>query len=253
MIKKLIKSLICLACMQVAAGLGTVQAQIVFQPTEGGINGEATSYIMYGSDGLSNRIPYHKIKGSAFWSDVYHMAVLYSGPKRISVTPIKLNLATNEIYFLKNGEELVLDAADITRITIHEGTDTTTASTTFIRRIPHLFVRSEEVENFVQVLNTGKYELLKFVKRKVGSADSLFRTQKKYFFTDEVHYFLRSNAKVEKIKKLNQEELLSFLPQSLTFSEWIRANKINFKKEVQVIQFLNFYNLKKQEEDPMNP
>ncbi len=227
-----------------------LQGQVFIQPNEDGLKGKAATYIVYGSEGLSNKIPYYKVKGSPFWSDDYKLAALYSGNNRFSIRPIKLNLATNEIYFLKNDVELVLDNADVTKLVFYQGKDTSVTTALFLRKVPDLLIKNLKVEDFVQVLNSGKYQLLKYIKRKVASADSLFGTQKRYFFTDEVYYFLRSNETIKRLKKLNKEELLSLIPSSSSFSEWIELNKIDFKKEQNVISFLNYYNSSQQQKNP---
>ncbi|MDQ3681682.1 MAG: hypothetical protein M3352_01260 [Bacteroidota bacterium] len=219
-----------------------LQAQVFIQQTEDGFNGKAATYVVYGSEGLSNRIPYDKIKGTPFWSDEYKLAVLYSGNNRVSIRPVKLNLATNEIYFLKNDEELVLENVDVTKLIFYKGKDTSEIITSFIRRVPDLFLWNKKTDDFVQVLNQGKYQLLKHTKRIVGNADSLFGTQKRYFFKDEHNYFLRVNDKVEKVKKLNEEYILSLMPSSSNYKVWIKGNNISFKKEDDVIRFLNYYN-----------
>jgi hypothetical protein len=53
---------------------------------------------------------------------------------------------------------------------------------------------------------------------------------------------LNNLQKVETIKKLDDKNILSYLPQSKTFSDWIKANDIDFKKEKDIISFLNYYN-----------
>jgi hypothetical protein len=65
-----------------------------------------------------------------------------------------------------------------------------------------------------------------------------------------VYYFLRSNETIKRLKKLNKEELLSLIPSSSSFSEWIELNKIDFKKEQNVISFLNYYNSSQQQKNP---
>ncbi len=99
-----------------------------------------------------------------------------------------------------------------------------------------------EIDDFVQLMNPGKYQLLKYAKRRVGTADSLFGTQKRYFFKDELTYFIRAGEKVEKLKRLNEEFILSLIPLASNHKLWIRENNINFKKEEDVIRFLNYFN-----------
>jgi hypothetical protein len=186
----------------------------------------------------NNRIPYYKIKGSPFWKDSFLPAKIYTTNGQVYSSPIRLNLVTNEIHFLKNGEEMVLVDLNIDKIVIYPDKD----SVLFLANIPNLLINNKREDGYVQVLNTANYQLLKYIKRTVASADSLFRTQKRYFFADEVNYFLRVNEKIERIKKLNKDNIANFLPSVSSYAAWINENKIDFKKEDEVIRFLNHYN-----------
>ena len=90
-------------------------------------------------------------------------------------------------------------------------------------------------------MNTGRYELLKYTKKEIGSADSAMN-YKRYYFSETTHYFLKDMEKVERIKKLDDNNILPYLPQSNTLSKWIKTNRIDFRKEKDVILFLNYYN-----------
>jgi hypothetical protein len=48
--------------------------------------------------------------------------------------------------------------------------------------------------------------------------------------------------KVERIKKLDDKNILPYLPQSNKCSDWIKTNHIDLRKEKDVILFLNYYN-----------
>ena len=82
---------------------------------------------------------------------------------------------------------------------------------------------------------------MKYTNRSVASADSIFHNLKRYFFADQITYFIKSNEKVDRIKKLNKENVLFYLPAS-SYDEWIKENSINFKNEKDIIRFLNYYN-----------
>jgi hypothetical protein len=96
----------------------------------------------------------------------------------------------------------------------------------------------------MQVMNYGKYELLKYTNRKVSSADSLFGTQKRYFFKDEISYYFKADDIVRKLKKLSEESFFDLMPAMSTAAnrKWINEAKINFKKEEDIIRFLDYYN-----------
>lgn len=184
----------------------------------------------------NERINYSKIKGSPFWKDEWQNAKLYSSTGYVGSMPLRINLATGELHFLKNSEEVILTDNFIVKIIFEND------SSIFISNVPNLLVNKKPVENFVQVLNPGKYQLLRYTKRNVASADSLFGTMKRYFFSDDVYYFIKENEKVERIKKLNKENILSYLPSSLSYDAWIKENNLELKKEKDILRFLNYYN-----------
>jgi hypothetical protein len=189
-------------------------------------------------------LKYSEIAGSPFWKNDYSLAALYKNGKKAATAPVKINFFTNEIYFLKGEEELVLAEEGINEIVFLSPGDTTS----FIRNVPNLFVNTKKVDDFVQVLNTGRYQLLKYTKKQLGTADSAM-SYKRYYFSETNYYFLKNLEKIERVKKLDDKNILSFLPLSKTFSDWIKTNGIDFKKEKDIISFLNYYNAALQSKD----
>jgi len=231
----------------------TVSAQQQAVPKQTDIGGQITNLqdakyrtivddvTVYGGD---NKIPYPAIKGSRFWRDEWQKAALYNKNTLLGIIPAKLNLINSELHILKDKEELVI-TDDITTLIFFKENDTSISTASFIKNVPNLFFNNKKMNDFVQVLNYGNYQLLKYTIRRVSSADSLFRTFKRYYFSDDEYYFLRSGDKVERVKKLNKENVMVFLPSSSAYANWISANKIDFKKERDVIRFLDYYNAEK--------
>jgi len=187
---------------------------------------------------LDNRLNYSSIKGSPFWKDEWQQAKIYLENNDRFILPVKINLATGELHFLRNNEEFVSDDLKVMKVIFEKENDTAV----FISHLPDLLFRNKKLDDFVQVLNSGDYQLLKYIKRNVASADSLVGTLKRYFFKDELNYFVRSNNKIDRIKKLNKENLLVLFPSKHLYSAWIDSHHINFKNEKDVISFLNYYN-----------
>ena len=192
---------------------------------------------------LNTRIPFENIRGSRFWKDEWELASIYSNDRRISIVRCRMNLATQEVHFLLNDKEVAASNSNyITSVLFHKGSNPSIVTAAFVRDIPDLFFNKKKVDGFLQVMNFGEYQLLKYTKRIVDNADSLFGTQKRYFFKDELYYFVMVNDKVEKVKRLNEEYILSLIPSASNHKLWIKENNLNFKKEEDVIRFLNYYN-----------
>lgn len=186
----------------------------------------------------SDGINYDDIKGSPFWTDASMPARLYDSRGYLTTLPARINLATNKIYFIKDSVEMVLNDNIVNRIVFMTGKD----SAVFIGQVPDLMLYNKPLNDFVQVLNAGKYQLLKYTRRRVSSSESASRTSINYYFTDNVNYFIKSNEKVEELKRLTRDNLLIYLPSSFSYDGWIKENNINFKIEKDVVRFLNQYN-----------
>ena len=219
-----------------------LQAQVLFEMlpstlSDGTIN-------IYGRGTLSNKISLDRIKGSAFWSDEWKAATLYGkNPKEKWEQPIKLNLATNEIYFkTKDNEELVIGNVFVQKIVFHQSDDPSKTETVFLNGTPEPYITQNKISGFVQVLNDGRYQLLKQSLRKVAEADSLFGTLKKYFFTHDTKYFIADRNAIVPINKLNRENCLAIGGNKEDNLAWISRNKIDLRKEADVVKFLNHLN-----------
>lgn len=195
-----------------------------------------------GVDNAAGRLKYSEIKGSPFWKDEWLTASLYSYSNHLLGTvKFKLNQATQELYYLdKNENELVTQAS--IKVVVHKAADTSSVLAIFSNFYPDLFINKQKVNGYLQELNQGDVKLLKLNTRVVRSEDSLFGTLKRYSFKTETYYFLYFNKKTGYIKKLTKENVLHFVPGAFTYKQWLEDNKINFKKEEDIIRFLDFYN-----------
>ncbi|MBS1574282.1 MAG: hypothetical protein JST09_03170 [Bacteroidetes bacterium] len=200
-----------------------------------------------GMQNLSDRLSYEKITGSPFYNDEWQLASLTGmNEKEKWLCKVKINLATGELYYQdKQGHELVADDGLIRKIVLHKNDDTSAVVATFILTPEPVKLNQERRNSYMQVLNGGSYQLLKLNIRNLNSADSLFGTQKRYFFKDEEVYFIHHNEMLNNLRRLDKDNLLQFLPGSSVYIDWAKQNKINFRKEEDVIRFMNYYNSKK--------
>ena len=219
-------------------------AQVYVEQTTGPQH-QATTVSVYGPDASNKKIPLSRIKGSPFWNEEWQLASLYdNNAQRINIVPIRLNLATNELHFMWKEQELVAgDNTKINLIVFHNNNDSSSICTMFIKNIPDLVLEKKPLTAFVQVMNSGNCQLLKYTSRRVYPAeDSLFGTQKRYLFRDVNFYFLKTGDKVERIKRLNSDHFLAHIPEAALYKDWINQNDLSFKKEEDLMLFLNYYN-----------
>lgn len=190
-------------------------------------------------DGINNnRIDYSKINGTPFWNPNWQKARVFVNDIQSGTLTVRINLATNELHYLRDTEELVVKEVNITKLIF----DSTEAPIVFIRDIPDLLLNRKKVDGFMQEMNSGGYQLLKYRVRRLNSADSLLNTQKRYFFYDDVVYFLRSSNRVKQLKKLNKETLFGYLPSASLYNNWVSETKADLTLEADVILFLKYYN-----------
>jgi len=67
---------------------------------------------------------------------------------------------------------------------------------------------------------------LKYTKKQLNSVDSAMN-YKRHYFSETTYYFFKDMEKVERIKKLDDKTILAYLPNSDTFSDWIKTNNID--------------------------
>lgn len=202
---------------------------------------------IYGRGNLSNRIPYDKITGNAFWKAEWVPATLIGRNKKERwEQEIKLNLASHEIYYKKpNGDEAVVNEGLVKKVQIHLPNEPEKISASFLNGITEPYISDEPIKEILQVLNEGIYQLLKMDNRKLLEGDSLFGTMKRYYFKNEVKYFIANNYVVTPIKKLNKESILQLAPAGKNEQDWILQNKIDLKKEADIVRYFNQLNASK--------
>ena len=211
-----------------------------------------SSITVYGSEGLRRNVHYSEIRGSAFWNENWSNAYLYDERDTLlGMYKVRFNFVTNELHYLdQNGSERAAIPGTLNKIIIMKVNDSTSVATVFRANIPEINTRASCKKCFVQELSQGDIKLLKITRRIVNTKDSLFNTIKKFYFEDQIEYYLQYNERYEKIRKLNKENLFSFLPNASPYAGWIKEQKLQFKKENDFVYFINYYNSTRQKDLP---
>jgi hypothetical protein len=87
-----------------------------------------------------------------------------------------------------------------------------------------------------------KITLYKYVKKTVSSADSMFGTLKRYFFSTSQLYYVKYNNKITHLKKINEDAIFEIAPPDNTITKWLSANKMNLKREEDLVAYLKKWN-----------
>lgn len=192
---------------------------------------------------LAPGIPWSRVTGSPFWNDNWRLASLYDkNDKIIATLPVRLNLNTSSVHYIdQKGEELSLDPEGIRMVVFLQDT-LTGPGAVFISYVPNAYFGETKNNNYLQVLNQGKVSLLAYNRRYVGNGDSSSPGQQRYYYKNEVSYYIATNNKVERLKKLGKDQVFMLLPGANAFDGWVTENKLNMKKEADIKRFIDYYN-----------
>lgn len=195
-----------------------------------------------------NGIPYEQIKGSPFLSDKWMPASIYNQKNEIvGKLPVRFNLATGELYVLQGDKTIVAEKQMAGKVVIHSTFDAIDVKAVFLNNIPNLFLNGKSITDFVEVFHTGYAILLKYRTKEVVKSEGGGGMPKYYYFKNSSFYFLQVNGKVERLNRLSID-LIEQLPGAYNLQKWAEEQKLNFKKEEDVIRFINYYNQVKEKE-----
>ena len=201
--------------------------------------------VFYGSEAFNKKIPYNNITGIPYWRNDYYPAFLY-GPvnRRYGLTWVRVNLATHEVEFVAKNEEIqAAYQTEVSRVVVVDPKDSSKVVTIFRNDIAEVNLKYVKQGRlfYVQEMNPGPVKLLKVTHRELKVGDSMLRTMKRFYFADRFDYYLQQSNRVEKLRKLDRDELLRLLPRTPELENYLSANQVAFRKEEDVIRLLGVY------------
>lgn len=222
-----------------------LHSQVILESGHSGATKDG-ALIVYGSDNLRKAIPYESIRGNAYWKNNWTKAFLFNQQDTLLGSyQARFNFATGEVHFIDHsGTEQVAIPGTINAVVFMKEDDSTQIATVFKNNIPEIRKQASCKDCFVQELNQGELKLLKITQRLLKSKDSLFGTLRSYYFYDQIEYFIQHGELYDRVKRLSKDVALKFIPDLPAHDEWIRNNRIDFRKEEDFIRFLNYYNKK---------
>jgi hypothetical protein len=209
-----------------------------------------SSVTVYGSDGLRHSLRYDEINGQPFWKSNWSKAYFYdSRDTLLGSFKARFNFITNEVHYLDNvNREKAIIPGTLNKVIFMQEADSTAIATVFRANIPEIDKTATCKNCFVQELNLGDIKLLKITRRLLKSKDSLFFTIKKYYLEDEIEYFIQNVEFYHRVKKLNKDDMFSFIPGSSAYNMWVKEKGLRLNKEEDVLIFLNYYNYNRKKE-----
>jgi hypothetical protein len=197
---------------------------------------------VYGMNGANSRIPYYKFKGSPFLNPDWLKAELYRPDgKPMGIYPIRLNLVTHEVHFLDSkGYELAANDGVVARVTFIDSLGDDKPRLTFRNDYEGVNATYNRNKRYALEMNPGDPCLLRVDIRDGREADSMFGTLKRYYFVDRYDYFVRVGKRVEKLRRLSQDEIFAVLPAKQDAVDFVKKNKLNMKKEEDVMKLFDY-------------
>ena len=181
-----------------------------------------------------------EIAGSPFWKKDWNTAYVFLASGGIvKLSSIKLNLLSNEIYFLDTDNGIKsADASNISKIIFIDKSDSLKALAVFQKL-------NYENNVFLQVLNSGDNQLLKATKISVVKRGyNALLGKDEYAYDLKTVYYLFHSAQISKVDVLNREHLVALLDFSDGYNKWLEENKNKLRGETDWVNFLNYYNSK---------
>ena len=225
----------------------SAQSQVTLEAGQSRSTRDGT-LIVYGSDNLRKEIPYESIRGNAYWNNNWMKAFLFNQQDTMLGNYMaKFNFVTGEVHYKnKKGEEQVAIPGLLNAVVFMQNDDSTKIATVFKTNIPEVHKKASCKNCFVQELNQGNIKLLKITQRLLKAKDSLFGTLKSYYFYDQVEYFIQHGDLYDRVKRLNKDAALTYIPGLSGYQDWMTKNQIDFKKEEDFVSFLKYFNESKQ-------
>jgi hypothetical protein len=183
------------------------------------------------------------IKGSPFFNEEWTSgSVLLTDNRQASNIPIRFNVYSNEIYFLRDSQVLAIDASvPVREFTLYDHRSDLAQSSLF--RCGYPDTRSGNKKTFYLVLASGKLSLLIHYSKRVVERNSPIDGPQK-LMDDEESWFVFSAPQNKMIEiRQNRNSLMSALPAEANRIETIlSSNKMKLKQKNDWIVLFNELN-----------
>lgn len=199
--------------------------------------------MVYGAESLKKNVTYADVKGSPYLNDSFRISVLYDqNDKAIARVKSRINFYNYNLHFLDlQGNEFVVGPDLVKKVQYIDPYSEKKVLQEFSSGIDP-FNQKFTRPVFVQVMNTGDTRLLKYANRYLGTYDSLMGQFKRYMFITREDYFIQRQTSLEPLRKLNRERVLAFTRYEKELSDFAGKNKLDFRKEDDLVSILDYLN-----------
>lgn len=192
---------------------------------------------------IINTKKYTELNGSVYFTDSWATgSVKFANGKSINKILLKYNQLSDEPVFAgKNDMEYVFNDL-VVEFSLND-----TLSRTRLFRNGFPATKQHSSRAFYEILADGNIKLLKKNTKKVMLTKEFNSATSVQTVTDNIEYFLYADKGLIPFKKA---ELMKFLAnfnenKSVLTNEFVKKNKLNLKKEDDLVQIVNYYNQQK--------
>jgi hypothetical protein len=225
---------ILLVCLSTA-----VTAQVSFSE---GINGRTLRVQDINGKSLIKEKYNDDIEGSPFLNSDWAEAdlVLRHG-KEIKKIQANLNVESNELYIKDStGKVLVIQDLVVTEIAFTNRSISNPEGRIFRNGYPP--VDKQSVNFFYEVLADGRIQLLRKLSKNIDVIKNELSGEVRKEFVENNSYYVLSDKGIENFRYQKEFVLDLLKDKQAAVDEYVKANKINFKKIPDVQKLLIYYN-----------
>ena len=178
-----------------------------------------------------------RVSGSVFWRNDWNKAIVFlQSGSVVKLRQVKLNLNTNETYFLDSAG--IVKAADmnlVNKIIFLDKNDSLKTLAVFQKL-------NYNGTAFFEVLNGGEYQLLKSTQITLLKKDyDPIAGKDEYSYDAKSKYYIIHGGNLSEMNALNKNQLASIITLSEKDNSWLATNNNKLKKEKDIVDFFNYY------------
>lgn len=201
-----------------------------------------TQIFLSDANGKAFENKYENVQGSAYLFPTFKSSSieLRDGRKYLDIKA-RLNLVENEVEFISaSSKEGYLGKGMVALISFNDTIRQEVKKYIFQSGFPG--IDNQTSIHFYQVLCNGKITLLKSINKVMEERNNELSGEKSKEFVTRENWYVYQNGTMKRVKKEHAFFAALFKDKAEAFSKYTSEQKLNFKKEDQVIKMVDFLN-----------
>src|SRR5260221_980747 len=184
------------------------------------------------------------VKGTPFFYDSYLPAVITLREGAMyNVSQMRLNLATNDLYFKKSDStELIAGKGIVRRVTFYQNIKSMPVTTTFSSGYPA--IDNHDENSFYQEMLSGKAMLLKVTTKILDNVHSITASPLDKQYIDVINYYVSfdNRRRIERWHKGKDFILQFFRDKKENIQKFIEKENLKCKTTDETKKIIEYYN-----------